>query len=217
LYEFERAIVLDPSLGGTSDANKMKEFADKYYVSFHGSNEGLDQLKEQVKASPMPPADFKVKTATEVATEREAEFEKSNPQLSMWMKIKGALSDNNGEQYFDTSLKNAAVPKLKGILVDAKPACRPKELLVAVPLPDAKTPYTAEISLKLVDPEGKPLPLTGKPEVNSEFQWEGVPTAFTREPFLLTMDTEKSKIEGLKVSPCAAAGAPVHRPAPKKK
>lgn len=215
LYEFQRAAVTDATLGGTSDATKIKEFADKYYITIHGSNEGLDQLKEQVKASPLPPADFKVKTATEIAAEKEAEFEKSNPQLSMWMKIKGALTDTNGDQYFDSSMKDAEVPKLKGILVEAKPACKPKELLVAVPLPDAKAPYPAEISLKLVDEDGKPEALTGKPDVNAEFQWQGVPKSFTKEPFLLTMDTEKAKIEGLKVTPCAAP--PVHRPATKKK
>jgi tetratricopeptide (TPR) repeat protein len=216
IYEFQRAAVLDPTLGGTSDAAKIKDYADKYYIGFHGSTEGLDQLKEQVKASPLPPADFKIKTATQIAEEKEAEFEKSNPQLAMWMKIKAALSDTGGEQYFESSLKGAGVPQLRGIVIDAKPACRPKELLVAVPLPDAKQPYTAEISLKLVDSDDKPLALTGKPELNSEIHWEGVPSAFSKEPFLLTMSTEKSKIEGLKVSPCAAA-APVHRPATKKK
>lgn len=216
LYEFERAIVLDPTLGGTSDASKMKDFADKYYISFHGSNEGLDQLKEAVKASPLPPADFKVKTATEVAEENEAQFEKSNPQLALWMKLKGALADNNGEQYFDSSLKNAAVPKLKGILLEAKPACHPKELQVAVPLPDAKQPYQAEIALKIVDADGKPATLNGKPEVNSEFEWEGVPSAFTKDPtFLLTMDTDKAKVDGLKTTPCSAA--PAHRPVTRKK
>jgi hypothetical protein len=214
IYEFQRAAVLDATLGGTQDAAKIKDYADKYYISFHGSNEGLDQLKEQVKASPLPPADFKIETATEVAEKKEAEFEKSNPQLAMWMKIKAALSDTNGEQYFDTSLKNAAVPKLRGILIEAKPACRPKELLIAVPLPDAKTPYVPEISLKLVDGDGKALALTGKPELNAEIHWEGVPSAFTREPFLLTMDTEKAKIEGVQVSPCGTA--PAHRPVRKK-
>lgn len=216
IYEFQRAAVMDPTLGGTSDAAKIKDYADKYYISFHGSNEGLDKLKEQVKASPMPPAGFKMKTATEIAEEKEAEFEKSNPQLAMWMKIKAALSDTGGEQYFESSLKGAGVPLLKGMIVDAKPACRPKELLIAVPLPDAKTPYPAEISLKLVDTDDKPLALTGKPELNTEVQWEGVPNAFSKEPFLLTMNTEKGKIQGLKVTPCAPA-APAHRPVTKKK
>jgi len=66
-----------------------------------------------------------------------------------------------------------------------------------------------------VDADDKPLALTGKPDLNAEIQWEGVPQAFTKEPFLLTMNTEKGKIQGLKVSPCAVA--PVHHPATKKK
>jgi hypothetical protein len=109
-------------------------------------------------------------------------------------------------------LKDSAVPKLKGTLVEAKPSCRPKELLVALPLPDAKGALQAEITLKLSKP------LTGKPDANSEFQWEGVPAAFTKDPFMLTMDTESDKVEGLKSSPCAPAAAPVRKKsAPAKK
>jgi hypothetical protein len=90
------------------------------------------------------------------------------------------------------------VPQLRGVLVDAKPACRPRELTVAVPLPDSQQTPRAEILLKL------DKPLTGKPELNQEFHWEGVPAAFTKDPFLLTMDTETVKIEGLKTAACAA-------------
>ena len=185
----------------------IKKYADGYYTNMHGSDEGLAALKEAVKASPLPPDGFKIKTATEIAEEKQAEFEKSNPQLALWMKIKGALADTNGEQYFDGQLKDSQVPQLRGTLVDAKPACRPKELIVAVPLP-GNTP-TPEITLKLE------AALTGKPELNQEFHWEGVPTAFTKDPFMLTMDTPKDKLEGLKTTPCAPAVT--RRPVPKKK
>ncbi|HMC60881.1 MAG TPA: hypothetical protein VKJ01_16945 [Candidatus Solibacter sp.] len=205
IYEFQRAAVIDPTLGDPkADPKKIQTFADSAYIGVHGSNEGLDQLKQQVKQSPLPPAGFKIKTATEISTEKEAEFEKTNPQLALWMKLKGALADTNGEQYFASTLKDSAVPKLKGTLVEAKPACRPKELLVALPLPDAQGTPRAEITLKLDEP------LTGKPELNTEFQWEGVPSAFTKDPFMLTMATESAKVVGLKSAPCAAA-APVHK------
>jgi hypothetical protein len=217
LYSIARAVSLDPAKGGLDPKAKgeVDAYLKKVYIRVHGSDEGLDQLKQQAAASPAPAAGFKIRTATEIADEKQAEFEKTNPQLAMWMKIKGALADTNGETYFDGSLKGAAVPKLKGILVDAKPACRPTELMVAVPLPDAKTPYTAEITLKLVDDEGKAQPLAGKPELNSEFQWEGVPAGFAKEPFMLTMDSEKGKLEGIKTTPCTAA--PARRAAPAKK
>jgi tetratricopeptide (TPR) repeat protein len=209
LYEFQRAAVLDPTLGGNNDAKKIQTFADNSYIKIHGSDEGLAQLKEQAKQAALPPAGFHVMTQTEVAEAKQKEFEQSNPQLAMWMKIKAALADTEGEQYFATQLKDAAVPKLKGTLVEAKPACHPKELLVAVPLPDAQGAPKAEISLKL------DAPVAGKPELNSEIQWEGVPSAFTKDPFLLTMDTEKAKVEGLKAPPCTPA--PVRAPAAKKK
>jgi len=210
-YEFQRAVVIDATLGGSANADTIKKYADGYYTNMHGSDEGLAALKELVKASPLPPADFKVKTATEIAEEEQAIFEKSNPQLALWMKIKGALADTNGEQYFAGQLKDSQVPQLRGTLVEAKPACRPKELIVAVPLP-GNTP-TPEITLKLE------AALTGKPELNQEFHWEGVPSAFTKDPFMLTMDTAKDKLEGLKTTPCVAAPAGGKKTggAPKKK
>ena len=199
MYEFERAAVLDPSLGGTKDPKQIQSIADKAYVTVHGSDEGLEQLKQQVRQSAMPPEGFAIKTATQIMEEKEAAFEKSNPQLAMWMKIKGALADTNGASYFEDRLKNSAVPQLKGAVVSGKPACRPKELLVAIPLPDATQTPAAEIALKL------DKPLSGRVEAGAEFRWEGVPTAFAQSPFLLTMDVETTKIEGLKTSPCTTA------------
>lgn len=209
VYEFERAAVLDATLGGTQpDPGKIRTFADNAYIKVHGSDEGLAQLKDQVKQAPLWPAGFHIKTTTEIAEEKQKEFEQSNPELSMWMKIKAALSDSDGPQYFEAQLKGADVPKLKGKLIDAKPACKSNTLLVAVPLPDAQGTPVAEIALKL-DP-----PLTGKPTLDTEVEWKGLPSAFTQSPFMLTMDTDKAQIVGLKVTPCVAAPA---RPAAKKK
>jgi hypothetical protein len=199
VYEFLRAATIDPTLGNPgNDKKKIQTFADNAYIRLHGSSEGLEQLRLQVKESPLPPPDFEIESATKIAEAKRQEFEKDNPQLALWMKIKGALSDTNGEQYFAGELKDSAVPLLKGTLMEATPECRPKELLVAVPLPDAQQSPQVEIRLKL------DKALAGKPDLKTEFQWEGVPSAFSREPFLLTMDVEIGKIQGLKTTPCAA-------------
>jgi hypothetical protein len=205
IYEFVRAAAVDPTLGGTTDAKKISDYATSAYNTFHGSTEGLDQLKEQAKAAALPPDGFKIETATAAAARRESEFKEKYPQLAMWMGIKGQLADTNGMQYFESTLKNAQVPKLKGTVVEGK--CRAKEIQVAVPLPDQQGTPVAEITLKL------DAPLTGKPE-SGEIQWEGVPTSFTKDPFMLTMETEKAKIEGLKVAACA--GAPARKGTAKK-
>jgi hypothetical protein len=202
IYEFQRAAVVDPTLGDPKgDPKKVVSFADSAYVRIHGSDEGLDQLKQTVRQSPLPPDGFKIQTATEIADEKRAEFEKSNPQLALWMKIKGALADTNGEQYFTEQLKDSQVPQLRGVLIAVDQACRPRELTVAVPLPDTQQSLRAEIRLVL------DKPLTGKPELNQEFHWEGVPTRFSKDPFLLTMDTDAAKIEGLKAAPCTVTAS----------
>jgi hypothetical protein len=197
VYEFVRAALVDPSLGNPkNDKAKIQTYADSAYARLHGSSEGLEQLKQQVRQSALPPAEFRIVTAKEVADAAREKFEHDNPQLALWMKIKAELVDTDGEEYFRTQLKETAVPRLKGRLMDAKPACRPKELIVAVPLPDAQTAPRPEITLKL------DKPLTGKAELQMDVQWEGVPSAFTREPFMLTMDAAKDKVDGLKTTPC---------------
>jgi hypothetical protein len=206
LYEMVRAVAIDPTLGGTQKGEQITEQVTNRYVRYHGGNDGFDQLKEQAKASPLPPAGFTIDSATKIAEKKQKELQEKYPQLALWLGIKGQLSAANGTQYFDTQLKDSAVPKLKGMLVEGKPACRSKELLISVPEPAQQGSAPAVITLKL------DAALTGKPE-SGEIQWEGVPSAFTPEPFMLTMDTEKAKIEGLKTTPCAPAAA---RPAAKK-
>jgi outer membrane protein assembly factor BamD (BamD/ComL family) len=205
LYEFARASVVDPAKGMVDpkwQQQTVAPYLEKVYTQYHGADpEGLKQLKQLAAASALPPAGFAIKSIAQIAQEKQAQFEASNPQLALWLKIKGALADANGEQYFTSTLKDSAVPQLKGVLVEARPACHPKELLVAVPLPDSPQSAQAEIKLKL------DKPLTGKPQSNTEIHWEGIPTAFTPSPFLLTMDTESAKVEGLKSSPCGTVTA----------
>jgi hypothetical protein len=214
LYEIARAVSVDPAksdFAGPDARTKADDYLKRVYVRYHGADDGLDQLKQQAAAAPVPPADFHILSASEVIAKQQEAFAKQYPDLALWMNIKAQLIDANGQQYFETQLKDAQVPKLKGILVDAKPACHSKELLVAVPLPDAKPPFAAEIALKL------DTPLTGKADENVELVWnDGQPSAFSRDPFLLTIDVEKAKISGLKVTNCAPPPV-VHHPVVRKK
>ena len=196
LYEFARAAALDPTLGGTMDPKTLNTYLDGAYNSFHGSLEGLDQLKTLAKASPLPPADLKIDSVTAIALKKQAELVQKNPQLALWMGIKANLADPNTPQYFETDLKDHDIPPLKGTLLEGKPACRSKELLVTVPLPDQEGNPVAEITLKL------DAPLSGKPEVGATIQWKGLPISFTKDPFMLTMEVEKAKLENLKTTPC---------------
>jgi hypothetical protein len=204
IWQFARVVGVDPTLDGTAKAADITKFLNTYYHNLHGSDEGLDQLIQQAKASATPPADFHVKTAQEIATENEAKFEKDHPDIALWMKLKATLTSDQGQQYFDSGMKGAQVPELTGTVLES--ACRAKELKVAVPLPDATGAPVAEITLKLVNDAGAASPLTGKAE-SGRVTFVGVAEAFTKDPFMLTMTIDKKEIRDLKVTPCAAPPA----------
>jgi tetratricopeptide (TPR) repeat protein len=189
LFHFARAAALTGP-GALPDANRKSvlEYLTKYYTQYHGSKEGLDSLMAMAKNSVMPPADLAVKTAMQVVVEQEEEFKKSNPQLALWMGVKKALVGPEGSAYFDASLKDAALPKLKGKIVSMKPALKPKEIVLA--LSDASTP---EVTLKIA--EGGFLPGKAEPGTEIEFE-EAVAKSFTADPFMLTAEVEKSKLSG---------------------
>ena len=216
IFYFARAVSLPTGGIGGLDAAGQKNldtYLTRVYTQYHGSDEGLAQLKDMAAKNPVPPSDFEIRTASQMAAAAQAEFQSKNPQLAMWMNIKGQLADTNGQQYFEEQLKEhdmsgeGGQKLLKGTLVDAKPStCRPKELLVGFPTPGASGAPNPEVTLKL------DAPLTGKVETGTDISFNGVPAAFVKDPFMLTMDTDKSKIDGLTTTPCAAA--PVTKKAP---
>jgi len=103
------------------------------------------------------------------------------------------LTADAGQQYFDTSVKGAALPggangvtKFKGTLISQKPALNPKELVLGISTPD-----TPEVTLKLE------TALRGKADPGTVIHFEGVASAFTKDPFMLTFDVDsKDKIQG---------------------
>jgi hypothetical protein len=184
LYELARAASLDPV---------HEPRLEDIYRQYHGTDpDGLKQLKDLAAKAPLPPVGFEIKSAGAIAREKQVEFEKNNPELVLWRSVKTALTAKDGDQYFMANVKDALLPPLLGVLVEAKPACRPTQLRVALD-GEASEP---EILLKL------DKPLAGKLEAGSEFRWEGVAVAFTANPFLLTMETDAAKIRGLDVTPC---------------
>jgi tetratricopeptide (TPR) repeat protein len=203
LYHFARASVLAPNQGGMPEPQRkgIEQYLERAFNSYHGQDPaGLTALKEEAKKTAFVPNGFKIESQTEIAVRKENEFREKNPQLALWMGIKKELAGPNGDQYFEGNVKNAAVPKLKGTVVAAKPPVRSKELVVGL-----ENPEVGEVTLKF------DVPLTGKPKVGSLVEFEGVPTAFSKDPFMLTFETEKAKVAGLEMEAAAPA-----RPAAKK-
>jgi hypothetical protein len=206
LYHWARAASLTGPQAIQEPLHKQVDaFFVKQYNVFHGPDDaGLKELRTLAVSQPMPPAGFKIKNKNEIEAEKEEKAAKENPELALWKSVKDQLIAANGEAYFNDQLKDHAVPKLKGKLVSMKPAIRPKELVLAIQTPDAP-----EVTLKLENP------LPGKADKGTEIAFEGVPTAFTKDPFMLTFAIEsKDKIEGW---PAQAAPPAKKRPPTAKK
>jgi hypothetical protein len=202
IWEFARAASIDPAKGKV-DAKWQNDVAapnlHKIYDQYHGPDpEGLARLKAAALTSLMPPPDFTIESAQEIAQVKQAAFETKFPEIALWMRIKAQLSGPGGEDYFTSGLKDSTLPRLRGVVVSAKPLCRPNQLLVAVKMPEQATVPPAEIALKL------DKPLSGTVAAGSEFGFEGVPSAFTPSPFMLTMDVGLGRLDGLDLHACSA-------------
>lgn len=197
---YEGAGALNPQ--GRQEVNK---YLEKVYSTYHGSMEGLDEVRTVARTNALPPAGFKVKSAAEVAFEKEQRLREENPMLALWLSVKKELTGPNGEQYWDNSVKRAALPggvsgveKFKGKLISHTPARNPRELVLGIS--DANTP---EVTLKLDEA------MSGSAEPGTEIDFDGVATEFSKEPFMVTFEVEKGNVQGWP--------APAPRRAPTKK
>jgi len=201
LWHVARAAAYDgPGALPPQGRTAVNDYLTKAYTGFHGDNKGLDEVKAQAKTTALPPAGFSIKSVKEIheaQLAQEEEFAKSNPMIALWKRIKDELAGPNGQQYFDSSMKEAQIPRLRGWVVEQ----RPKEILVAIS--DKTTP---EITLQF------DAPISGKVDPGTELQFEGIGKSFTKEPFMVVMDVEKKNVSGL-----PAAAPPAKKPAAAKK
>jgi hypothetical protein len=200
LYELARAAALDP-VKGMVDAKWQQAnvipYLERAYQQFHGADpQGLKELKDLAVQFSLPPAGFVIKSAAEIDRSNQMQFESKHPELALWKNIRSALLASDGERYFESELKDSAVPPLQGVVVEAKPECRATELRIAIASPADASASSPEVLLKFEKA------LAGKPEIGSELRWTGVATGFSKDPFLLTMEVELSKVEGMRLSPC---------------
>jgi tetratricopeptide (TPR) repeat protein len=209
LFWFARAVTVDGPMALPPDHRKAAEaYFVKLYSTYHGDSSGLDDVKKYATANTKPGPDFKIDSKLEIEAKGDADFAQKSPQKALWKRVKNELTAPNGEQYFAEHVKDTALPKLKGKLISQKPTLRPKELVLAI-LDDT----TAEVTLKLeLPPNG-----AAKADPGTELEFEGTPTAFTKEPFNVTITVEKGKLTGWPVPPPVKKATTTRRPVTKKK
>lgn len=196
IFEFARAASYD---GANALPPQMRTqlaaSTAKMYKQYHGGDDGFNELVAAAKTNALPPAGFAIKSTTEIEADKaaaQAAADAANPMLALWRNIREQLTADGGPGYFDGTVKDAALPggvnnvtKFKGKIVSMTPANRPKEIQLAV-----EKPGVADVTLKFE------TALPGKMEAGEELEFEGVAKAYTKDPFMLTLETEKDKIVG---------------------
>ncbi len=209
LYDIARSLSVTTG-APLPDASKQQAttYLQKAYEGYHGSPDGLDQLKSAVTSSALPPPDFHIDSVTEIENKKFAshdEFNKAHPDIALWRQIRDTLKGDGGDAYFQT-VKGSEVPpptigmfKAKIVTVEAK------DIIVNVDNAggDATLKFEKAVNQKAIN-------------VGDAIEFKAEVESFTKEPYMLTLtiDDPKESIKGLPDN--AFSAAPARRPAPKK-
>jgi hypothetical protein len=194
LFEYARAASYDgPGAIDAATRKQIDAFLTKAYNTYHGSAQGLDQLKTQAKAAALAPDGFAIKSTVDIAKEQEDKRQaaaKENPMLAFWGDIKENLTGDGSAAYWE-AMKDAGLPggkdgvtKFKGKLVSTTPGTKPKELTVAI------AGAAAEVKLVLTEP------LPGMMDPGGEISFNGVAKEFSKDPYMITFEVDPADVEG---------------------
>jgi hypothetical protein len=199
IFHFVRAATVDGP--NALDANAKKTalaYVTNLYNQYHGSNEGFDKVVTAAKASAFPPAGFSIKSGADISREKaeeQAKLDAANPIFAFWRDLIKDPLLKEGDTYFEGTLKGAGLPgdpgkakgfeKFKAKLLSSTPANKPKELTLALEKPDV-----ADITLKFEEP------LAGMMEPGAELEFSGIPSAWQKDPFMVTFDVMPGDLTG---------------------
>ena len=111
----------------------------------------------------------------------------TRPDLKLWSVLKRSLTGADGEEFFRQKMKDCVLPVMAGTLISSTPAERPTVLVIGL-----SDPSSPEITLRLKDDGGKDASFNGPLVRGSQVRFEGTVTAFTKDPFMLTIETSSN-------------------------
>ncbi len=209
LFHYARAASFSgPGALPEPSKKQAMDFFRKNYILMRENDTKIDEFIALTKESAIPPADLKIESVSMVMARELEALKQTNPQLALWITVKKELVGANGETYFTESVKETALPKLKGKVISHTPALRPTKVVVAL-----ENDTTGEMTLVFTPA------LAGKADPGTEIEFEnGIPKAFTKDPFMLTVNVEAASLTGWPVAtPAARPGVARPKAAPRKK
>ena len=190
LFEYARAAeYTGPGQVPAASQAQIMDYFKKVYAQYHGGTDGEDQLLSQAKTSALPPEGFAIGSAAKAA---QGEAEKlqarinSDPAFKIWYAIKQSLTGDQGEQFFNSNVKETDVPGgaegvkgFSGTIISIDPPDHPTKVVLGVEDP-TKPDATLEFS--------QPLAATAldKIKVGEKLEFSGVADSYTKDPYMLT-------------------------------
>ncbi|MGA8028894.1 MAG: hypothetical protein WB992_17265 [Bryobacteraceae bacterium] len=191
LFEYARAAqYTGPGPALSPDARtKLMDYYNKAYKDFHGSADGADQLAAQAKTSALPPDNLSITSQAAIANQQADQMNQriaSDPQFKLWYTIKQSLTGDQGDQFFNSNVKDAEIPggaegvkNFTGTVISIDPPDHPTKVTLGVEDP-TKADATLEFS--------QPLPSSAleKVKIGSKLDFSGVADSYTKDPYMLT-------------------------------
>ena len=190
LYEYARAGQYSgPGALPQATRDQLMAYFNKAYKDYHGSTEGADQILNQAKTDPLPPSTLNVTSAA--AQEQEAvnkinERIGKDPAFKIWYGIKQQLTGDQGDQFFNGSVKGVEVPggaegvkTFTGTVISIDPPDRPTKVTLGV-----EDPTKADATLSFSQP--LPAAALDKIKVGQTLDFSGVVDSYTKEPYMVT-------------------------------
>lgn len=177
---------------------QIEKYAKSLYMKYHGGDDGWTDVLAQAKASADPPAGFAIKPAPTPAEQAHNMLAGTTPDkmdFATWQFIFTNGSKDDQDTVWN-AIKGKAV-QMQGTVIHATST----EFDIAGSADDIDA-KKADITLNF--PEKVPLKLI--PKDNSTLDFQGEPSSYTTNPFMMTMDNGKL----LKAASPTPAKKPVH-------
>ena len=162
---------------------QIEKYAKSLYIKYHGGDDGWNDVLAQAKASPDPPAGFTIKPAPTPAEQAHNMLASTSPDkmdFATWQFIFTNGSKDDQDTVWN-AIKGKAV-QMQGTVIHATST----EFDIAGSADDIDA-KKADITLNF--PEKVPLKLIPKDGATLDFQ--GEPSSYTSNPFMMTMDNGK--------------------------
>ncbi|HZQ92768.1 MAG TPA: hypothetical protein VFA60_13315 [Terriglobales bacterium] len=197
------AVAANLAPAGTPAQTQLTQYGRSKYIRYHGGEDGWPELLAQAKASPNPPAGFTVAPAP-TPPEQAAKMIQSKPVNQMTFdEIEFILTSGNQQaaQQLWSQIENKPI-QLEAKLLSGSPA----KLTISGSAEDIEA-NKADIELTMVEP----IPAKAVPADGTMIQFQGTPTSYDPNPFMMHMD------KGVFVGKTAQAVAAALKPAAPKR